>query len=154
HRLAPVNQKGIVEVDKLKKLINDKTVLVSVVMVSNEIGVVQPLKEISAWLQSIRKLRSKSGNKLPIYLHTDAAQASCYLDIHVARLGADMMSLNSGKIYGPKQTGALYVRAGIILEPLILGGGQESGLRSGTENVANLVGFAAALSKAARLKPA
>ncbi|HSX17276.1 MAG TPA: cysteine desulfurase family protein [Patescibacteria group bacterium] len=142
---APVNGQGAVDVAKLNKLINDKTVLVSVMYANNEVGTIQPIREVSGLLASIRIARRKTGNKLPIYLHSDACQAAGYLDLHAARLGVDLMSINGGKIYGPKQSGALYMKAGIALEPLISGGGQERGLRSGTENVGACVGLAAAL---------
>jgi cysteine desulfurase len=142
---APVDKNGLVDIEKLAKLIDDKTVLVSIIYANNEIGTVQPIKEISAQLKRIRVQRQKKGNDIPLYLHVDAAQAGNYLDLHVNRLGVDLMTLNGGKIYGPKQSGVLYVRAGIELETLIQGGGQEYGLRSGTENVANSVGFAEAL---------
>jgi len=153
-KIAPVGKDGIVDLKALKKLITDKTLLISIGYVNNEIGTIQRLNEISTLLRQIRIYRGKINNKLPIYLHTDAAQAPCYLDLHVSRLGIDLMSLNGGKIYGPKQTGVLYIRAGIKPKPLILGGGQESGLRSGTENVANYIGLTAALSKAASLRQA
>jgi len=92
------------------------------------------------------------GNTKPLYLHTDACQAANYLDLHVSRLGIDMMTLNGGKIYGPKQSGVLYVASHVQLEPLIYGGGQERGLRSGTENVASAIGFAAALDAAQTMR--
>lgn len=142
---APVTTEGLIILDKLEKTINHKTVLVSIMYANNEIGTVQPLKQIAQLIQEIRATRLKRGNKRPLYLHTDACQAANYLDLHVSRLGVDMLTLNSGKIYGPKQSGALYVRAGIQLKPLISGGGQESGMRSGTPNPANLAGFAQAL---------
>src|SRR3569833_178493 len=148
----PVDKQGLVILNKLSNLINDQTVLISVGLVNNELGVVQPLREISTWINQVRKARLSAGNKLPLYLHTDAAQAGNCLDLHVSRLGVDLLSLNGGKIYGPKHSGALYVKAGLSLEPIIYGGGQEGGLRSGTENVANYVGLAAALSKAQRLR--
>lgn len=151
-KLAPVDTKGIVDMTALAKLINDKTVLVSVMMASNEIGSLQPIREITKLLRQIRSRRCEKSVKRPIFFHTDAAQAPCYLDIHVARLGVDMMSLNAGKIYGPKQSGVLYIKAGIHLQPLILGGGQENNLRSGTENLANFVGLAAALEIAGSLR--
>jgi len=88
------------------------------------------------------------GNALPIYLHTDACQAANYLDLHVSRLGIDLMTLNGGKIYGPKQSGILYVSSKVQLQPLVRGGGQERNLRSGTENVAACIGFAKALELA------
>lgn len=153
-KVVPVDRQGIVNLNKLEKLISPKTVLISVGYVNNETGVIQPLKEITNLLRHIRNDRNKTGHKLPIYLHTDAAQSPCYLDLHVSRLGIDMMSLNGGKIYGPKQTGALYVKAVVKLQPLLVGGGQESGLRSGTENVANYIGLAAALKKAADMRNA
>jgi cysteine desulfurase len=140
-----VNRNGILNIEELKKKINAKTVLVSVMFVNNELGTVQPLREISNLISELRKERIKKGNKKPLYLHTDAAQAGNFFDLHVSRLGVDLMSINGGKIYGPKQTGALYVRAGTELKPLIVGGGQERNLRSGTENTAGIIGFAKAL---------
>ena len=142
---APVTKGGLVDIVKLIKKINDQTVLVSIIYANNEVGTIQPIREISVKLQEIRALRQKKGNKLPLYLHTDAAQASAYLDLHTSRLGVDLMTINGGKIYGPKQTGALFVKAGVNLKPQILGGGQERGLRSGTENVPGIIGLAAAL---------
>ena len=149
---APVNKQGIIEVKELEKLITDKTVLVSAGLVNNEIGTIQPLREIAELIKEVRSDRRKNRSNLPLYLHSDAAQAPCYLDVSVARLGVDLMSINGSKMYGPKQTGALYVKAGITLTPLILGGGQENGLRSGTENVANFIGLAEAITKAQILR--
>jgi len=145
-RMIPVDKKGRVILEQLEAMVNKKTVLVSIGLVNNEIGTVQPLANIAKMLNKLSKLRGPKG--LPLYLHTDGAQAPNYFDLHVSRLGVDLMTINSGKIYGPKQSGALYVRAGIKLQPLILGGGQENGLRSGTENVAGVVGLAAALKLA------
>lgn len=122
--------------------ITDETVLVSVMMANNEVGTILPIKELAVEVTKIRESRT---NTLPLYLHTDAAQAGTTLDLHVSRLGVDLLTLNGGKMYGPKQSGILYVRTGTQLEPLIYGGGQERGLRSGTENVAFAVGFAKAL---------
>ena len=89
---------------------------------------------------------------MPLLLHTDASQAAGLLDLNVARLGVDLMTLNAGKCYGPKQVGLLYIRAGVHLRPLILGGGQEMGLRSGTENVTGIIGFAKALELAEKTR--
>lgn len=147
-----VNPDGRIDVEKLKAAISDSTVLVSVMYANNEVGTVQPIKDIALMVQSIKTARRKNGNTLPLYLHTDACQAANYLDMQVARLGVDMMTLNGGKIYGPKQSGALCVKAGLALTPLIDGGGQEHGLRSGTENVAQAVGFAAALDQAQTMR--
>jgi cysteine desulfurase len=145
HQEIPVSQQGIVDLAKLEKMIGDKTVLVSVMLVNNELGTIQPLREIAEILNKLSISRQNKGNKFPLYLHTDAAQAPNYLDIHVSRLGVDFMSLNGSKIYGPKQSGTLYVKAAARLRPLISGGGQEFGLRSGTENMAGIAGFAKAL---------
>jgi len=146
HRqLAIVSKDGLIDLTDLASKIDDQTVLVSVMYANNEIGSIQPIKQVSQLIQEIRQKRRQQGNELPIYLHSDACQASNYLDLHVARLGVDLMTLNGGKIYGPKQSGVLYIKAGIELAPLIQGGGQESGLRSGTENVAACIGLAEAL---------
>jgi cysteine desulfurase len=137
-----------VDIDELEKLIDDRTVLVSIMYANNEIGTVQPIAKIAKKLQFLRDERRRADNDLPLYFHTDAAQAAGYLDLHIARLGVDLLSLNGGKIYGPKQSGLLYVRGGLVLEPLVYGGGQERGLRSGTENVAACVGLATSLELA------
>lgn len=148
HKTARVSKDGIIDLGNLESLIDDTTVLISVMYANNEIGTIQPIKHIAEIVKKIRTNRQKKGNNMPLYLHTDAAQAANYLDINVASLGVDMMSLNGGKIYGPKQSGILYVRAGIRLVPQIEGGGQEMGMRSGTENVAGCIGFARALELA------
>ena len=151
-REAGAHPDGRINVDDLKVKIDSQTVLVSVMYANNEIGTIQPIREISRLIADIRHQRQAEGNKLPLYFHTDACQAANYLDLHVARLGVDLMTLNGGKIYGPKQSGCLYVKAGVVAEPLIDGGGQERGLRSGTENVAGAVGFAEALDLAQEMR--
>lgn len=145
-KTIPVKADGRVDLDKLEAEIDDNTVLISVQYANNEIGTIQPIKDIAAKLNDIKKARQKAGNDLPLYLHTDACQAAMLLDLHVARLGVDFMTINGSKIYGPKQVGALYVKAGAELKPQVLGGGQEHGKRSGTENVAGIVGFSKALA--------
>lgn len=145
-REVAVQNDGLVDLIALQKVVDDKTVLISIMYANNEIGAIQPIREIAQLAAKIRSERRRNGNKLPLYLHTDAAQAANYLDLHTARLGVDMMTLNGGKIYGPKQSGALFVGGGVALKPLIQGGGQERNLRSGTENVAQSVGFAEALN--------
>ncbi len=147
HKKLPVNANATLSLDKLSGLISDKTVLISVMLVNNELGTIQPLREIASLIKTVRAERQSAKNPMPLYLHTDAAQAGNYLDLHVSRLGVDLMSLNGGKIYGPKQSGALYLKTGTKLKPLIVGGGQEFGLRSGTENVPALVGFSKALQQ-------
>ena len=145
HSVLPVLPSGALDLEKLDTAITDHTVLVSIGYANNEIGTIQPLHDIAAVLEKHRAKRQKSGHNLPLYLHTDASQAASYLDLHASRLGVDLLTLNGGKIYGPKQTGVLYIKTGSQLTPLITGGGQESGLRSGTENVAGAIGFATAL---------
>lgn len=148
HVIVPVKPSGVVDPTEIAKAITDQTTLVSVMYANNEIGTVQPIAAIGKLVSGIRADRESRGVNRPLYLHTDAAQAAGALDLHVNRLGVDLMTLNGSKIYGPKQTGILYVRAGVTLEPLIYGGGQERHLRSGTENVAGIVGFAKALELA------
>lgn len=145
HKTIPVRKDGMIDMEALKKLISDETVLVSVGYANNEIGTIQNLRDISQFLQEARRLRQLKNNKRPLYLHTDASQAAAYLDLHVSRLGVDLMTLNGGKMYGPKQTGVLWVKAGIEIVPHAVGGGQERGLRSGTENVPGVIGLATAL---------
>jgi cysteine desulfurase len=142
---APAGADGIVAIPALANLVDDQTVLVSVMYANNEVGTVQPIRQLSQALQAIRKQRREQGNDLPLYLHTDAAQAAAYLDLHAARLGVDLLTLNAGKIYGPKQCGVLFVAHHVRVEPQIFGGGQERGVRSGTENVAGVVGLSVAL---------
>ncbi|MEX0932183.1 MAG: cysteine desulfurase family protein [Candidatus Saccharimonadales bacterium] len=141
-KICPVKPSGIIDLSELKKLIDSKTVLVSVAYANNEVGTIQPMREIGKLIEEARNTRK---SKLPLYFHSDATQAANYLSLDVSRLGVDLMTLNGSKIYGPKQTGCLYVRAGVEFEPLIYGGGQEKGRRSGTENVPGFIGFAHAL---------
>ncbi|MBQ8156452.1 cysteine desulfurase [Candidatus Saccharibacteria bacterium] len=143
-----VDKNGRILLEDLKSKITDETMLISVSLVNNELGVIQPLSEIAAIIRDIRFDRLKRGIKTPLYLHSDASQAMNLLDVNVARLGVDLMTLNAAKVYGPKGVGALYVAHGVKLQPLTRGGGQENGLRSGTENVPGVVGFATAIAEA------
>ena len=145
HKLAPVLADGTLDVEGSLGLIDDQTVLISLQYANNEVGVIQPLRQVTHAVAEIKKARQKQGNPLPLYVHTDACQTPAYLDIHAAGLGVDAMTINSGKIYGPKQTGVLFVKAGTVVAAQTLGGGQERGMRSGTENLANVVGLATAL---------
>ncbi len=153
-KIVKVDNVGVVDLVALTKAITDDVALVSVMYANNEIGTIQPLKEISEAIKAVRADRQDRDVKTPLYFHTDACQAANYLDLRVDALGVDLMTLNGGKIYGPKQSGCLYVRAGIKLSPLVLGGGQEYGLRSGTENIAQSVGFAAALVASQQMRSA
>lgn len=148
HKLLPVKADASVDIDELKKSIDDHTVLISIGYANNEVGTIQPMNEVAELVREVRRLRRLQNNNLPLYLHTDASQAACYLDLHASRLGADLITLNGGKMYGPKQSGVLFVAGGIELAPLIAGGGQEMNLRSGTENVPSIIGLATALDLA------
>ncbi len=133
---VPVDGAGIIDLDALADALDDGTVVVSVMLVNNEIGTVQPLDEVTGLV------RDRAPRAL---LHTDAVQAVPWLDVAEAAAGADLVSISAHKFGGPKGVGALVRRAGAQLQPLIEGGGQEWGLRSGTANVAGAVGMAAAL---------
>jgi cysteine desulfurase len=143
--LAPVDHTGRIALDQLGARITERTVLVSIGYVNNEIGTVQPLKRIARTLAAIRAARRAEGNNRPLYFHTDASQAAWLHDIQPNRLGVDLMTLSGGKLYGPKSTGCLYVARSVTLEPLLYGGGQERGLRGGTESVGAAAGLAEAL---------
>lgn len=145
-RKVAVSHDGRLDLEDLERKIDDRTVLVSIMHANNEIGTVQPIREVAKIIAAKRAKRNPSGP--PLFFHTDACQAANYLDLHVTRLGVNLMTINGSKIYGPKQSGILYVKGGVQLVPLIAGGGQEHGLRSGTENVAGAVGLASALELA------
>ena len=145
-----VLKNGMINLKDLKSKITNETELISVSLVNNEIGVIQPLAEISTIIREIKIERLKRGIKRQLLLHSDASQALNLLDINVSRLGVDLLTLNSAKIYGPKGVGALYISHDARLKPLVLGGGQEKGLRSGTENVPGVIGFSVAVEEAKR----
>lgn len=147
--MVPVSPAGVVDPAAAQAAITDETVLVSIMLANNEIGTIQPVADIAKLIAELRRARAARGIDRPLYLHTDATQAAGYLDLHVTRLGVDLLTLNGAKIYGPKGIGLLYVRTGTVLEPIQYGGGQERGRRSGTEYVAGAVGLAAAVRLAA-----
>jgi len=126
----PVDADGLVNLLDVKKAITDRTILISIMMANNEIGVIQPVSEIG-----------KLAREHKIYFHTDAVQAFGALPIDVEKMNIDLMSVSSHKLYGPKGVGALYFRKGTKIFPLIHGGEQEKRRRAGTENVAGIVGF-------------
>ncbi len=126
----PVDKFGIINLSELQSRVSENTCLVSIMFGNNEVGTVQKIFEISQICQE---------KKIPF--HTDAVQAIGKMPIDVKELGIDLLSISSHKLHGPKGIGALYIKNGIKIDPVILGGGQEHGLRSGTENVANIVGF-------------
>jgi cysteine desulfurase len=146
---VPVDQYGIVRLDKLERLINDKTILISISTASNEVGSIQPIKEIS-----------DLAVKHKILFHTDAVASESVVPIDVQEIPVDMVTLSSNDIYGPRGIGALYLKKGVRVNPIIIGGGQERGMRSGSENLPGIVGFGKAAEimkeeiyeEAARLK--
>lgn len=133
----PVDERGLVSVDELKKAVRDDTILVSIIHVNNEIGTVQPIEEIGAFLKTKRK----------IIFHVDHVQGATKVPLNLYEANIDLCTVSGHKIHGLKGTGFLFVREGLVLTPLLHGGGQEKGFRSGTENVAGIV----ALAKAVRL---
>lgn len=147
YELISVDKNGLIQLNDLRQKLTDEVVLVSVSLANNELGTIQPLAEIAEILRKARQSRLQRGITLPLYLHSDASQALSLMDINVARLGVDLLTLNAAKCGGPKGVGALYVTHGVKLQPLSLGGGQERGLRSGTENVPGVVGFAQAATE-------
>ena len=144
----PVDAHGAVDAKKIKENLTEETALVSVMYAQNEIGSIQPIAEIAKLVREFR------GKKIFPMFHTDAAQAFQWLDCDVDALGIDLMTLSSHKIYGPKGIGALYAQDIKNIAPIITGGGQEFGVRSGTENIPLIIGFAKAteLAHAARAK--
>jgi len=137
-----VDEHGHVSMEELKKAVKKETVFVSIAYANNEIGTVENIAEIGEFLK-------KSG----VIFHTDACQAAGALPIQVGGLNVDLMTLNGGKIYGPKGSGILYIRSGVKIVPLLYGGGQEHRQRAGTENVPAIVGFAEALEIAEKMRP-
>ena len=125
-----VDKFGLIDILDLKNHISEKTSIVSIMFGNNEVGTIQPISEIA-------KLCHDYG----VLFHTDAVQAVGKIPIDVKELGVDLLSISSHKLYGPKGIGALYIKNGIDIDPMILGGGQESGLRSGTENVCKYCRF-------------
>ncbi len=130
---VPVDQFGIIRLDKLEKLITDQTLLISISTASNEVGSLQPIEEIN-----------EIAAKKNILFHTDAVASESVIPIDVQEVPIDMITLSSNEIYGPRGVGALYLKKGVRVNPIIIGGGQERGLRSGSENVPGIVGFAKA----------
>lgn len=150
HTLVGPNEQGLMNPADIEAAITPETRLVSIAFVNNELGTIQPLSEIARIIKEERSRRLESGSSVPIYLHSDASQGVGMADINTARLGVDLLTLNAGKIYGPKQVGLLWAKPGVELTPVISGGGQERGLRSGTENVAGVMGFSKAIQLATK----
>lgn len=148
HAVVPVTPSGKVEPEAVARALTPKTELVSVELANGEVGTIQPVREISRAVAGERARRLGAGEMRPLWLHTDASQAVSTLSVNVSSLGVDLLTLSAAKIGGPKQVGLLWARDGIALRPIVRGGGQERGVRSGTENVAGVVAFAKALELA------
>lgn len=148
HRCVRVGLDGIVDPSVVAAAIRPDTELVSVELANGELGCVQPVRALSRVVAAERARRLEAGEHRPLYLHTDASQAAGALSVNVSSLGVDLLTLSAAKIYGPKQVGLLWASDDVRLRPLVLGGGQEGGVRSGTENVAGIVGLARALELA------
>ncbi len=133
---VPVDKQGVVDLEKLKEAINDKTILISVMYANGEIGTIQPISEIG-----------KLAQENSIIFHVDAVAAAGKVPLNVKEENIDLLSVSSNDMYGPKGVGALYIKKGTKILPIIQGGGQETGLRSGTENIPGIVG----IGKAAEL---
>lgn len=161
-----VDNDGIIKLDEFKKALRSDTIIVSIMYANNEIGTIQPIAEIAKIIRNFRNLKQKTltpphsspyirgggaGLATPFF-HTDACQAAGALELDVAKLGVDLLTINGSKIYGPKGIGVLYAKKGVKIEPLIYGGGQEKKLRSGTENVPAIVGLGEALVLAQKEK--
>ncbi len=143
---------GRVDPAELERTLTPMTQLVSIELANGEVGTIQPLRELARVVRNERMRRLEAGSHVPLLLHTDVSQAAGFVSINASTLGVDLMTLSAAKVYGPKQVGALWHADGVALRPIVRGGGQEGGLRSGTENVAGAVGFACALELAERLR--
>lgn len=148
YRMIDVDQNGRVLINDFKNKLNSKTQFVSVCLASSELGTIQPIAEIASFIRAERTRRALAGEKTPLYFHCDASQGLGVMEVKLNRLDVDLLTLNAAKVYGPKGIGVLYVGHNVRLQPLTVGGGQEMGLRSGTENVPATIGFAAAITDA------
>ena len=134
----PVNEKGVITPEQVAEAMRPDTILVSVMMVNNEIGSIFPIEEIT---KTVHKKNPKT------YVHTDAIQAYGKIPINVTKLGVDLLSVSAHKLHGPKGVGFLYIRKGTLIRPMVYGGGQQKGMRSGTENVQGIAGFGLAIKE-------
>jgi len=147
-----VGADGRVDPRDLRAALTPDVELVSIELANGEVGTIQPLRELAHVVHEERMRRLEAGSHVPLLLHADASQAAGYVSLNTSTLGVDLMTLSAAKVYGPKQVGVLWHADGVALRPLVRGGGQGGGVRSGTENVAGAVGFACALELAERLR--
>jgi cysteine desulfurase len=145
-----VDENGFLDIKELKESLGANTVLISIGYVNGEIGTIQDIKSV---MKIVRHHRKHNQTSYPV-IHTDAIQAANYVtEIGVLQLGVDLMTINASKIYGPKKIGVLFVKTGVVIQPIIYGGNQEGGMRSGTENVPYIIGMARSLTLARKLQP-
>ena len=147
-REVKVNSVGRVDLDDFRARLSPRTQFVSICLVSSELGTIQPISDIARIISEERQRRAMNGETTPLYFHCDASQGIGQLEVKINRLGVDLLTLNAAKVYGPKGIGALYVGHNVRLKPQTVGGGQEMGLRSGTENVPAVIAFATAITEA------
>ena len=148
YQTIAVDETGRIDLDDFKRKLTPKTQLVSVCLASSELGTIQPLSDIARIIAEERTRRAFAKEATPLYFHSDASQGLGLVEVKVARLGVDLLTINAAKVYGPKGIGALYVGHKVKISPQTHGGGQEMGLRSGTENVPATVAFATAITEA------
>lgn len=146
--IVPVTSEGLVEIKSIREALTSATVLVSVIHANNEVGTIQPVREIGKLVQ---KYHEAQKSEYP-YFHTDSCQAINYLDVRPEAFRIDLCTLNSSKIYAPRGAGILYVRKGVKIDPQIIGGDQEHGVRAGTENTAAIVACGEAIEKAVMMR--
>lgn len=137
---------GLVFPSAISDAANERTAMISVQLLNSEMGAIEPLREIAKEARRIRSARGSDG--IPLYVHTDASQAPLWVPINVEKLGVDLLTLDGQKVLAPKGVGALYIRRGTPIQPLLFGGRQEKGLRGGTENLPLIGSFAVALAEA------
>jgi len=142
------DEEGRISPQEILNVITENTVLVSLGLTNGETGAIQPTSKIG---RLIREYRKKNETNFP-YFHVDAGQAANFLDLNVETLRADLLTVDSSKVYGPRGVGCLIMRPGVVIHPIIFGGGQERGLRPGTENVSAIFGFSEALALADKNK--
>ena len=150
--LVAAQPSGLIDPQAVLSALKPNTELVSIALANGEVGAIQPMRAIARAVDGERMRRLEDRDATPLLLHTDASQAAGYTSLNVSTLGVDLMTLSAAKIYGPKQMGILWHADGVALRPIVQGGGQEGGLRSGTENVAAAVGMARALELAESMR--
>ena len=152
HTLVGVGPDGRVDAHEVARALTPTTTLVSIELANGEVGCLQPAREIGRAVVRERERRLAAGESTPIWFHVDASQGFGQVSVNVSNLCCDLLTLSAAKAYGPKQVGALWAADGVALRPLVHGGGQEGGVRSGTENVPGVVGMAAALELAEAMR--